>query len=116
MMTESRAGSPVRRAIAWILGLLGVALIGLGIAAFVHDWLAASEEAGFRVLTAGEWWFSIDRGSLNFLQAIIQRYVHPEVWDPGVTTVLFQPAWLVAAVPGLVFLLLAIWIGRRRRS
>ena len=114
-MTGSKTARPIRRAIAWILGLLGLALIGLGAAAFAYDWFSASEDAGFRVLTFGEWWFEIDRASLNTLQAVIQRYVHPELWDPVVTTVLFQPAWLVAVVPGLLFVLLAMWVGRRRR-
>lgn len=114
-MSRSKTARPFRRAIAWIFGLLGLALIGLGIAAFAHDWFAASEDAGFRVLTFGEWWFLADSGSLNFVQAIIQRYVHPELWDPVVTTVLLQPAWLVAIVPGALFVLLAMWVGRRRR-
>ena len=34
------------------------------------------------MVAAGELWYALDRGSLNFAQAITQRYLHPALWDP----------------------------------
>lgn len=49
----------------------------------------------------------LDAGSLNLVQAVVQRYLHPAVWDSGIQPVLTWPAVLVLGVPGLLFLLLA---------
>jgi len=71
----------------------------------------AANGAGLRPL--GELWYRIDPGSLNLVQAVIERYIWPPLWDPGIVTVLQQPALAVFGVPAAV-LLLAGWIGRRR--
>jgi len=65
------------------------------------------------VMTAlGQDWFNFHLSSLNFSQAIIQRYVHPAIWDPGIQTILLLPSWLVFGVLALLFGL----IGRRRKK
>ncbi|WP_169569496.1 hypothetical protein [Sneathiella limimaris] len=65
-------------------------------------------------LRAGEWtpqllgqlWFELHPESLNLTQAIIQRYLIPQLWDPVVVEILLWPAWLVFAIPGVALLLL----------
>ena len=49
---------------------------------------------------------------LNLTQAVTQRYVLPELWDPVLLTVLLWPAFIVLAVPGLI--LFALGSLRRR--
>ncbi len=49
----------------------------------------------------GETWFKIDQAlgtlTLNTLQALIQRYVHPVLWDPVFVTILgAQDGWCLA--------------------
>ena len=63
-------------------------------------------------LTAfGQTWYDLDRASLNGAQAVVQRFVHPYVWDPIIQTALTWPTFAVA----LGFSLLFVVIGRPRR-
>ena len=43
--------------------------------------------------------------SLNLVQAVVQRYLLPALWDPVLVTLLLLPAWIVVGVPGLLFYL-----------
>ena len=40
------------------------------------------------------------------MQAIVQRYLHPALWDLVFVTILLLPAWLVFAVPSLLLYVL----------
>jgi hypothetical protein len=55
-------------------------------------------------------WHQLDPASLNLVQALVQRYTFPFLWDPVLVTVLFAPSWLVFAILGA----LLFYIGRRR--
>ena len=70
-------------------------------------WLSVQAGA-YRMVAAGELWYRLDPGSLNLSQAVIQRYVHPSVWEPGIVTLLRWPAWALLGAPGVV-LVLACW-------
>ena len=62
--------------------------------------IAASE----LVLTPlGQSWFSVSPGTLNLAQAVIQRHLAPQIWDPFMIWVLTMPGFAVMAV--LSFLL-----------
>jgi hypothetical protein len=99
------------RVLAWILLALAVAVIG-------RDVVLLIETGRFPVATLGELWYAIDRGSLNLVQAVIERYLHPWLWDPVVFSLLRWPAALVLGVPGLALAVIArgrVAHGRRRR-
>ncbi len=64
-------------------------------------------------ITPGELWYDIDVGSLNQLQAGVQRNLHPKLWDPVITTVLRGPVWASLLVLAFIFRLFAF---RRRRQ
>ncbi len=74
--------------------------------------LAMGDQA-YRMIPAGELWFSLDVASLNLVQAVVERYIHPVLWQHVLFPVLLWPADLVLGVPGLV--LLAFLMFRRRR-
>ncbi|MEE8123761.1 MAG: hypothetical protein V3T93_06630 [Alphaproteobacteria bacterium] len=100
-------GMVVGRVLGWLLILVAVLAFGAEVDSLVTT-------GGYHVKAAGEWWFEIDRASLNLSQAVIQRYVHPFLWDPVIQTVLRTPAWAVAGVPGAAL----VWFcrkGKRRR-
>ncbi|TVQ35279.1 MAG: hypothetical protein EA356_08320 [Geminicoccaceae bacterium] len=63
--------------------------------------------AGAPVL--GELWFNLDPFSLNLTQAVVQRYLHPGLWDAVLLPVLFQPTALVTGLLALLFGALAWW-------
>ncbi len=93
----------VGRVIGWILLIAAIAVL----ARDVFVWL---DTGSLAMITAGELWFRIDNSSLNLVQAVIQRYVFPALWDPVIVTVLLWPAFLVIGVPGL----LLSWLCRPR--
>jgi hypothetical protein len=68
----------------------------------------------YRIMALGEVWYRIDRASLNLVQAVVQRYVAPWLWEDVAQPLLLLPGWVVLGVPGL-FLLLVCGFGRVRR-
>jgi len=51
----------------------------------------------------GQDWFNYSASTLNQFQSLVQRYVHPDVWDPGIQKILVMPSWLVFGVLALIF-------------
>ncbi|MFC4271394.1 hypothetical protein GQF03_18490 [Sneathiella chungangensis] len=95
----------IGRLISW--ALIGAAFVVLG-----HDLLQYLNSETWHSILAGELWFRLNPEGLNLVQAVIQRYVWPALWDPVIVTLLLWPAWLVFLVPGIVLLLLF----RKRRK
>lgn len=95
------------RIIGWILLALSLILIG-------HEALNALEGEGYNLIALGQLWFMIDQsmdtGSLNVTQAVIQRYVSVWLWEAVIQNILIAPSWLVLGIPGL----LLAWVGRDR--
>lgn len=89
----------IGRLIGWLLVLASVSVA-------VRDGLDWLDRGTLRLTAAGELWASLDTPSLNFTQAIIQRYLLPELWDPAIVTVLLWPAVFVLLVPGIILLIL----------
>ena len=101
------------RGIGWALLLIAVLVIVYGLLIW---------QGGVPILeqTGGEYWFKADHESLNLVQAIIQRYLHPAIWDPFTVNILLWPiaaglglVFAVFAVPGI--LLVSLFRRRRRR-
>lgn len=92
----------VRELIATLLAAVGFVCLGTAIWGLF---------AG--VGTLGEVWYLTDRGSLNAAQALTQRYLLPELWDPGMVTLLLQPAPVVGLIASAILLALA-WLLLRR--
>lgn len=88
------------------LQVVGDIFVALGLAlAALAGWLASSGHDMARA--AGKLWFALDSASLNAFQSIVQRYLHPGLWDNAMVPLLLRPAWEAA-----VFLvLLSIGIG-----
>ena len=80
-------------------GFLLVALIAL-----IFDIATALfGSGGFAVTALGNLWFTLHSSSLNGLQAGIQRFVSPYLWDPVISAVLQMPVWAAFGAIGLVF-------------
>ena len=91
---------------------ISVFFAALALWALFYDYIL---RAGDGVLLTGEAWFAISPDSINLVQAIIQRYVYPPVWDELVLPILQAPFWIVCAVLGGFFVLLWGAMARRRR-
>jgi len=96
------------------LGAFGLLFVAAGAAAFVMDVVLRAADAPFRLRPLGEAWYRLDAPSLNLVQAVVERYIWPALWDPTALFVLQRPAVLVFAVPGAILLLLAFLpLGRK---
>ena len=83
------------RFIGWVL--IVVALVVLGI----ELWILATT-GSFTLHTWGELWYRLDPGSLNLYQAVVERYLSPELWDKVLAPLLLEEAFFVFALPGLL--------------
>ena len=104
-----RAGNPLFRILAW----LGALFVAAGIAALVYEAVLALQTGAWRIVLAGQIWFELHNPSLNLAQAIVQRYLHPYLWDPLIAGFLQWPLW--ASLGGVGIVLTIVFGGRRRR-
>jgi hypothetical protein len=95
----------IRRLVGWIIFLAGLSVL-------VRDVLVWTDTKQWAPITLGQLWFDLSRSSLNLVQAVVQRYIHPYLWDPIIITILLCWAFAVLVVLGLLILALP----RRRRT
>jgi hypothetical protein len=96
----------VGRLIGWIIFLAGLAVL-------VRDALVWLDTKRWAPIALGQLWYDLNRSSLNLVQAVVQRYLHPYLWDPIIVTILLCWAFAVLMVLGLLILALS---GRRRQA
>ncbi|MGI9508997.1 MAG: hypothetical protein ACR2QJ_06580 [Geminicoccaceae bacterium] len=111
-MTAKVADRP-GRARRWLFGL-GMALLALALTAFLAELMMALNQGSYRVIPTGELWFRLHSYSLNLSQAVIQRYLHPGLWDPVIISLLQWPLWSILGAPGAVLaILFGPWLRKR---
>ena len=93
----------VGRLIGWVVFLAGAAVL-------VRDVLVWIDTKHWAPIALGQLWYQLNRSSLNLVQAVTQRYIHPFLWDPIIVTILLSWAFAVLMILGV--LLLAVF--RRR--
>src|SRR6266571_1743368 len=94
----------VGRLIGWIVFLAGVARLG-------WDLLVWIKTGHWAPIALGQLWYELDRSSLNLVQAVIERYLHPFLWSPIIVSILL--CWAFAVLMVLGVLILAVF---RRRA
>ena len=57
--------------------------------------------------SAGEIWYALRPGSLNLAQAIVQRYLHPDLWQGLAVPLLLRPFWEAVVINLIALLMLA---------
>jgi hypothetical protein len=83
-----------------VIGSCLVVLAALTLAYDLATGLSGGGTLGFA--SVGEVWGRLSAPSLNLVQAIVQRYLFPALWDPVLITLLLLPAWLTAGILGLI--------------
>src|SRR6201987_179799 len=96
----------IGRLIGWIVFLAGLAVLA-------RDVFVSIDTKHWAPIALGQLWFDLDRSSLNLVQAVVQRYIHPFLWDPIIVTILLW--WAFAELMVLGVLILALF-GRRTRA
>ena len=95
----------VGRVIGWIALLAGGAV-------FVRDLLVWVDTKHWAPIALGQLWYQLNRSSLNLVQAVVQRYIHPFLWDPIIVSILLSWAFAVLMFLGVLLLL----VFRRRNA
>jgi hypothetical protein len=88
-------------------GFAGWVLAAAALVAFANDLISFAQTGTYRVIPAGQLWFDIHVASLNLMQAVVQRFLHPLLWDPVIATILQWPAWSLLGGPAAVFIAIA---------
>ena len=96
----------IGRLIGWIFFLAGLSVLA-------RDVLVWVDTKHWSPIALGQLWYDLNRSSLNLVQAVVQRYIHPFLWDPIIVNVLL--CWAFAVLMGLGVLILAL-SGRRSRA
>lgn len=92
---------------------LGALFLILAATALAYEAMVFWQTGDYRMVPSGEFWFTVHVGSLNLAQAVVQRYIHPALWDPVIAGLLQWPAWSLLGAPGVV---LAFGLPRGRRA
>ena len=87
----------VGRVIGWTSLLLGSAVL-------VRDMLVWIDTKHWAPIALGQLWYDLNRSSLNLVQAVTQRYIHPFLWDPIIVSILLSWAFAILMVLGLLLL------------
>jgi hypothetical protein len=95
----------VGRVIGWIALLAGAAVL-------VRDGLVWIDTKHWAPIALGQLWYELNRSSLNLVQAVVQRYIHPFLWDPIIVSVLLSWAFAVLMILGVLLMV----VFRRRHA
>jgi len=90
-----------------LLRAISLVALVLAIVTGALDTVKSVANAGLVFSPLGGLWYEISPDTLNLAQAVIQRNVHPYLWDPIVQWVLLQPAWTVFLALSLFFYVIA---------
>lgn len=93
------------------LRLLGVIILAAGFILLMYDGAKSIADSRIYIYKLGQLWTDIHVASMQSAQARVQASLPSLVWDPLITTLLDQPAWLIFGVIGTILILL----GRKRK-
>ena len=95
-----------------MLRILGYVFLLAALAAIAVDiWLGMSGGGEVRLRPVGEWWFWLDRDSIQVLQPAIERHVSVDLWVYVVQPLLEWPLAVELGVLGAV-----LWLLGRARA
>ena len=94
-----------------LLRLIGVIVLAAGFILLMYDGAKSIADSRIYIYKLGQLWTDIHVASLQSAEAAVKASLPAAVWDPVVTTVLDQPAWLIFGVIGTILILL----GRKRK-
>jgi hypothetical protein len=103
-----------------ISGLLGLAFTLFGLLMLVFEVMVWVPDSARAANSLGQVWFQNDpffsltqSPSIQLAQVIIERKLNwPELWSPGITTILNWPSWIALLVIGLASIVLGSLFSR----
>jgi len=108
-VSEQRAGKLQFASVGCLIG--GSIIFFAGVSVLAQDVLEWIVTDRWAPIALGQLWYKLNRSSLNLVQAVVQRYIHPFLWDPIIVSILLCWAFAVLMVFGALLLIVF-----RRRS
>ncbi len=84
--------------------ILGIFFVVVALVILAADLLVAAKSTESRIMPLGQLWYTLDAGSLNLVQAVIERYIWGPRWYPVLAGFLQWPAAPVFGGLGIVIL------------
>jgi hypothetical protein len=97
--------------IRFVLRFIGLLLLALGFIFLVYDGIRSISDGSVLITKTSYVWSVINDASLQSFQALVERRIGPDVWQFVIAPILEQPASAVAAVLGVVLIVL----GRKKK-
>ncbi|MGV3633416.1 MAG: hypothetical protein ACO1NY_03645 [Pseudorhodoplanes sp.] len=94
-----------------LLRLIGVIFLAAAFILGVYDGARSIADSRVYLYKLGQLWTDIHAASMQAAQAKVQESLPAVVWNPVISTILDQPAWLIFGIIGMVLIL----IGRKRK-
>lgn len=91
----------------FLLRTISLLVLVLAVIAGVIDAIKSVAASRVELTPLGQIWFELSPDTLNLVQALVQRYLHPYIWDPVIQWILLQPTWAVLLVISLLFYMIA---------
>ena len=98
--------------IRFVLRFLGLLLLALGFIFLVYDGIRSISDGSWLVTKTNYVWIIVNEASLQAFQGLVEHRAGPDVWQFGVAPILDQPASAVAAVLGIILIVL----GRKKKK
>ncbi|PWR24357.1 hypothetical protein [Zavarzinia aquatilis] len=86
--------------------LLGWIFVALALMCLGADTMAMLERGEFGLLGLGALWAALDANSMIAVGDAVAGYTFPELWNPGITTLLRVPGLLLFGLIGVLLLIL----------
>lgn len=86
--------------------------LALAVITAVLDVTRTIADSAVVITPLGKEWYQFSPSGLNNAQALVQRHIHPLLWDPIIINILLLPSWMVFAV----FAALLLWCGKVRQK
>ena len=96
----------------FVLRIISLFFLVIAVIAGVVDAIQSVAAGAPDFTLLGVAWFQFSPDTLNLAQAVVQRHLHPFVWDPVIQWVLLQPTFAVFLALSLLFYILGY---RRKR-
>ena len=97
--------------IRFLLRFLGLLLLALAFIFVIYDGMKSIADRTFYATAIGQFWTEIHAGSLQAVQAAVERSLSSGLWNLVIAPILGQPAAVVFAIVGVVLIVL----GRKKR-
>lgn len=98
--------------IRFVIRAIGLLIIAAGFAALVVDGTRSIAGSDLQIMAFGDLCVTLFPARFPLLQPMVERQIHPLLWDPVLLTIFRLPAALVLGLIGLGLL----WITQRRRG